>query len=280
MGGLGRSYITVEEYQQLTGLSYHAVLTMIRNRQLPASKVGNKWHIHADSSGQQFSISELCKKKMVARLRASFSRSSSAWICSGDIYCNDSKLFHFEGHETNGTPADAEMEAIGFILNEALGQRATELVVYFHCNKVSDICRNLLNYPRYADCYDRLELFKTSGTVTFLHDQAASSDNMVNPKCQDAVNAFNDLEKRTRSDYTALKTFGPDGYSSLSYDELCAMTDTSKTEIIKRKLFPDGNVDESSRLLAAALRWHLRGLSPSCAAIKASIDSETYKKTT
>jgi hypothetical protein len=113
--------------------------------------------------------------------------------------------------------------------------------------------------------------------ISFVHDSVLLSDIKINPKCQDAIAAFNLKIRRTRKDYIELKTYGADGYSVLSLKELKGLVDDPTQVIISRKIDPGLSQEVRDRISAAALRWYLRGLTPNCAAIKATIDKDMFK---
>ena len=277
-------FLTIEEYQHLTGASYHTVLKWIRTGQIHARKAGSMWQIFdiPDSFQYEFSVSCIRPRKMTAKLQVSFSRDDNSWKCSGDIYCDESRILHFEGPENvtekRLSALDAEIYAVRFVLEEAKRQRISDLIIYHHHENIPRIIEHFSKFPGYAAVQESYSRLAVTCRISFLHDSDLLSDIKINPKCQEAIAAFNRKMRRTRKDYIELKTYGADGYSVLSLKELKGLVDDPTQVIISRKIDPGLSQEVRDRISAAALRWYLRGLTPSCAAIKATIDKDMFKK--
>lgn len=277
-------FLTIEEYQHLTGASYHTVLKWIRTGQVHARKAGSMWQIYdiPDTFQYEFSVSCVRPRKMTAKLQTAFVNEENTWKCSGDIYCDETKILHFEGpddiHEKGKSALDAEIYAVCFVLEEAKRQRISDLIIYHHHEGIPRIIEHFSKYPGYAAVQESYSRLTVNCKISFLHDSALLSDIKINPKCQEAIATFNQKMRRTRKDYIELKTYGADGYSVLSLKELKGMVDDPTQVIISRKIDPGLSQEVRDRISAAALRWYLRGLTPSCAAIKATIDNDMFKK--
>lgn len=96
----------------------------------------------------------------------------------------------------------------------------------------------------------------------------------VNELCVNDIQAFYTLEKHVFRDYIGLKSYGVDGYSSLSY------------EALKREICDDEVVSVIDKAIivfsykTSALKWYLRGLSVLDCIQKVSVDAQlaSYKK--
>jgi hypothetical protein len=284
MGRRNGEFLTIEEYQHLTGASYHTVLKWIRTGQVHARKAGSIWQIYdiPDTFQYEFSVSCIRPRKMTAKLQASFSKDDNSWKCTGDIYCDEARALHFDGPddmpEKGLSALDAEIYAVRFVLEEAKRQRISDLIIYYHNESIPRVIDHFSKYPGYAAMQESYARLAPACRISFVHGSVLLSNIKINPKCQEAIAAFNLKTRRTKKDYLELKTYGADGYSVLSLKELKDMVDDPIQVIISRKIDPGTSQEARDRISAAALRWYLRGLTPSCAAIKATIDSDMFRK--